>query len=319
MSAESPTGGVPGVPGARSMLVAAFARAADEFGAVAVGDPAFGWRDRSLGGPVEHEGVRRWLRVVWARSEWARGAWWTGNSAADGITGVAKPRLLSVHEHSDGPVVVRGELMTDVGGRPCAPVPALRNDPGVDEGWWAELAQSMRALDGTITTRTVADPAAVRQRIAVFFGHEVETDLRSWRPSHGDLHWNNVHRGPFAMLDWEAWGLAPRGYDAAFLLCHSLAVPAVADDIAVRFRDDLETDDGVVAQLYVLTKLLTRADGGERLDLVAPIHRHVDRLLGRRSAVTRPAIPRSTAPRSAASRPETRPPATRPPTQGEPL
>lgn len=32
-----------------------------------------------------------------------------------------------------------------------------------------------------------------------------------------------------------------------------------------------------------MTKLLTRADSGEFPELVAPIHRHADRLLGRPS------------------------------------
>lgn len=271
----------------RRMLRHALTRSVEELGASAVGEVVFGWRDRSIGCAVTRGDQRLWLRVVWSRAEWARGHWWTGNRDAGEIRSVAKPTVLEVSERGDGPTVVRAELMTLASGIPVSPTPELRAAPVVDDAWWSDLRHSLQMISRTSTTRTAVDPVGVRRRIAVFFGREVRTDVRRWRASHGDLHWNNLHAAPFSIVDWEAWGSAPRGYDAAFLLCHSLAIPEVAEEIAHRFRHDLETDDGVVSQLYVLTKLLTRADGGEHPELVAPIHRHADRLLGRPS-LTRP-------------------------------
>ncbi|WP_435746686.1 phosphotransferase [Microbacterium sp. PMB16] len=271
----------------RRMLRRALTRAVAELGARVVDDAVFGWRDRSIGCVVERGDSRLWLRVVWSRAEWARGHWWTGNRDAGEIRSVAKPTVIEVSERGDGPVVTRAELMTLATGTPVSATPELRAAPSVDGAWWTDLRHNLHLVARTPTTRTAVDPDGVCRRIFVFFGHELRTDPRRWRASHGDLHWNNLHTAPFGIVDWEAWGLAPRGYDAAFLLCHSLAIPEVAEEIARRFRHDLETEDGVVAQLYVLTKLLTRADGGEHPELVAPIHRHADRLLGR----TRPTRP----------------------------
>ena len=271
----------------REMLRAAQERFLRERGLVRKGAPVFGWRDRSVGSAVDNAGELQWLRVVWARKEWARGSWWTGNQDADVIRAAAKSRVLEVSELEEGPLTYRFELMTYQPGRPCSPTPDLRAPLGVEVGWWDALEESLGAVARTITPRKAVDDVAIVRRIRVFFGVETSTDVGQWRASHGDLHWANLHAEPFSIVDWEAWGLAPRGYDAAFLLCHSLAVPDTADEIARRFAQDLATDEGIVSQLYVMTKMLTRADGGEFPELVAPIHRHADRLLGR-TPFTRP-------------------------------
>ena len=266
----------------RTALRMAHSRALADLGLDAIGRVRFGWRDRSIGSAVEHAGSRQWLRVVWARREQAQGDWWTGNRDATSIRGVAKPRVLDARAWEEGPLVYRAELMSLLPGRACASTAVLERNPGLDDGWWEELERSLRALAETSTERRVLEPETMRRRITVFFGIDLDIDLREWLPAHGDLHWNNLHREPFAIADWEAWGLAPRGYDAAFLLGHSLAVRHAADEVARRFRGDLESDGGVISQLYVMTKLLTRADAGEHTELVPFIHRHVGRLLGAR-------------------------------------
>lgn len=266
----------------RAALRSAHSRALTDLGLDTIGRARFGWRDRSIGSVVERAGSQHWLRVVWSPRGRARGAWWTGTQEASRVSGVAKPRLLDARAWEEGPLVYRAELMTLLPGRPCSSTAVLPRTPGLDEGWWEELERSLDALSTTDTDRMVLDPDIMRRRISVFFGIEMTIDQHDWRTSHGDLHWNNLHREPFAIADWEAWGLAPRGYDAAFLLGHSLAVPHVAEQIARRFRRDLESEGGIVSQLYVMTKMLTRADAGEHEDLVPALHRHVGRLLGTR-------------------------------------
>jgi len=271
----------------RTALRLAYSRALADFGLDAIGRARFGWRDRSIGSVVERAGTRQWLRVVWSRRQWARNAWWTGNQDAAMITGVEKPRLLDVRAWEEGPLVYRAELMSLLPGRACAPTSVLARTPGLDESWWTDLERNLDAVAVTATDRTMLDPEIVRRRITVFFGIDLPVDQDDWVPSHGDLHWNNLHRDPFGIADWESWGLAPQGYDAAFLLGHSLAVPHVAEQIARRFRRDLETEGGIVSQLYVMTKLLTRADAGEHVGLVPAVHRHVGRLLGTRMPLRR--------------------------------
>lgn len=285
----------------RAVLRMAHSRALAELGLNAIGRARFGWRDRSIGSAVEHGGSRHWLRVVWARREQARGDWWTGNrDASSAIRDVTKPRVLDARAWEEGPLVYRAELMTLLPGRPCASTAVLDRAPALDDAWWEELERSLGALSDTTTDRSVLDPAIMRRRISVFFGIDMDIDPAQWLPAHGDLHWNNLHRDPFAIADWEAWGLAPQGYDAAFLLGHSLAVPDAAGQIRRRFRTDLESDGGVISQLYVMTKLLTRADAGEHTEIVPFIHRHVGRLLGTRIPLSRTSSRRDTA----AARPE---------------
>lgn len=60
------------------------------------------------------------------------------------------------------------------------------------------------------------------------------------------------------MLDWEGWGKARAGYDAATRYCYSLLVPSVAEQLDKMFSDILNTRDGVITQRYVITRLLRR-------------------------------------------------------------
>lgn len=278
----------------RPALRLAHSRALADLGLDAIGRARFGWRDRSIGSAVERAGSSYWLRVVWARREWTRSSWWAGNQESSTITGVMKPRMIDARAWDEGPLVYRADLMSLLPGRACAPTSVLERTPGLDETWWTDLERNLQAIAATPTERTVLDPEIMRRRIGVFFGIDLEVDPSDWVASHGDLHWNNLHREPFALADWESWGLAPRGYDPAFLLGHSLAVPHVADQIARRFRRDLETESGIVSQLYVMTKLLTRADAGEHVGLVPAVHRHVGRLLGTRVPLRRRAPARAT-------------------------
>lgn len=243
----------------------------------------FGWRHRSIGARVETTDGDAWLRVVWARPEWAKGSWWCGNSDAGvAIVSVSSPTILNIHEWRDDVLAYRAELMTVMPGLVIAPTPDLRRPPGLNRRWWADLHASIDRTAAVTTTRKVTDQATISHRVPVFFGTEIDTLVTTWQPAHGDLHWNNVFSNPFGVVDWEAWGLAPRGFDAAFLLCHSLAEPATAVRIQDEFQEDLNSTDGVISQLYVMTRLLSRVDGGDYRHLLRPIHRHVDRLLGRR-------------------------------------
>lgn len=178
------------------------------------------------------------------------------------------------------------ESATLLPGSRCSATPWLVAHPSLTRRWWRSLERDLAATDGVEPPVRVLDPLAVCRRISVFFGLDVDTDVRRWRMSRGGLCWSDLRGEPPAaeggtVIRRAAAGLAPRGYDAASLLCHALAVPEVAEQVAHRFRGVLDTDDGVVSQLHVLSVLLTRADAGEHPTLVAPIHRHVDRLIGR--------------------------------------
>ncbi|MFJ9839119.1 aminoglycoside phosphotransferase [Kitasatospora sp. NPDC101155] len=265
-----------------AVLQAALDDAAGHFGVAPAGEPVLGWQGRTIGARVRTAAAEeRWLRVVWARPQWARGPWWRGNEDAGLIAGVVRPEVLGVHEWDGQGLRLRAELMTFVPGRPCSGSHELRADPGLPDAWWQTLRASLDTVSAQPTERRSTDQETVTRRLRVFFGDRIDPTVTDWRAAHGDLHWNNLHGPDFALLDWEGWGLAPAGYDAAGLYCQSLLVPEVARRVWDTFADVLGTPDGVIAQLFMVTRLLSRADGGEFAELVIPLHRHVDRLIGR--------------------------------------
>jgi hypothetical protein len=247
-------------------------RAADHFGVTVIGAPSFGWRLRSVGVPVDGRYGMCWLRVVSEEPQWAQGYAWTGNLDANVITNIVKPRVLDVFEWAERDWRnQRAEMMTLLPGQPCSPTDVLREQPDVPTAWWTDLRQSLGLLSATRTKRTHADQARVTDRVRARFGDEAGTTVTDWAAAHGDLHWSNLVRPRLGMLDWELWGTAPAGTDAATLLCYSLLVPEVADHVHETFADLLDTPSGRVAQLYVVARLLRRIDGGDYPELAQPL------------------------------------------------
>lgn len=79
--------------------------------------------------------------------------------------------------------------------------------------------------------------------------------LDEWTPAHADLTWANVMGPEFCIIDWEDWGTAPRGLDAAALWGNALAVPTLADRVWNERRPDLESRPGRLMALFVCAKI----------------------------------------------------------------
>ena len=92
----------------RELLV----QAAEHFSLTLLGDPTFGWRDRSIGSQARNIDGDRWLRVDTSHNTWANGEFWTGNLDAAAIHGVPKPCVLQVHEWTEEARSIQAELMT---------------------------------------------------------------------------------------------------------------------------------------------------------------------------------------------------------------
>lgn len=254
-------------------------RAADHFGLAIAGEPRLGWLDRSIGASALRDGQKCWLRVVSEDKRWAGGDFWTGNADANVFTGLAKPRVLDVHEWEEGRQQ-RAEVMTLVPGSPCSPTDALRQMINLSDTWWTELRRTLEVVAATPTTRISVDQDLVTSRIRQRFGEVIGTAVSRWETAHGDLHWGNLMQPEFGLLDWEMWGRGPAGTDAATLFCYSLLVPDAAARVRVTFHDILDTDAGQLAQLYVISRLLRRIEKGDYPDLAAPLTAHAETLLG---------------------------------------
>lgn len=246
--------------------------AADHFGLRVTGEPVFGWRDRSIGAPTAGSHGCRWLRVVSEQTAWASGHGWTGNADANAVTGLAKPRVLAVHEWAEGEWRrQRAEVMTLLPGTPCSATDTARSDLGEDlsDGWWTELRSALDRLATTTTERVGTDQEKVDRRVHAAFGAAVDVRIQRWETVHGDLHWSNVLR-PLGILDWELWGRGPAGTDAATLYCYSLTAPPLARQVQDRFPV-LDTPDGHRALLYVAARLLHRVELGDHPQLADPL------------------------------------------------
>lgn len=240
---------------------------------------AWGWRERSIGAHVTNDRGDWWLRVVRELTAWTGGDFWRGNAEATAITGVPKPAVTWIEEWDDGDVQFRAELMTLIRANRCAATEPLRDTITLSDTWWSTLRHSVDRVANWRTGRTCLDQETVTRRLLAFCGPAVDATVTAWTTAHGDLHWANITEPQFYILDWEGWGLAPAGYDAAILYCHSLLVPAVARRVHATFADILDSEPGRLAQLYTITRLLLRIEDGDYPDLAGPLHEHLVDLL----------------------------------------
>ncbi|MFF4434394.1 hypothetical protein ACFYZ4_35220 [Streptomyces sp. NPDC001513] len=113
----------------------------------------------------------------------------------------------------------------------------MLDDPGLPDAWREALNASLDALAAR-QTRRLATPGTVTitqeqvtQTLAEAFPCLAETGIERWAPAHADLTWANVMGPEFSIIDWEDWGMAPRGRGAATLWGNALAVRTLADRV----------------------------------------------------------------------------------------
>ncbi|MFD8847584.1 hypothetical protein [Streptomyces sp. NPDC059604] len=231
--------------------------------------------ERSLGTGLDRESVVRKRRSVGARTD--RGTWvrverrgldrigvqgGDGTASAEALSEVAKPAWFSGVAWRDEtePVMWRADE-TELLSAPPVGNAVLTKEPHLSEEWWAALNTSLDALGAQHTNRIATpDTETLTQELVTRTIHSVfpgtDTSLCKWRPAHADFNWANMTAPVFCMFDWEDWGMAPRGLDAANLWGASLAVPALADRVRSERRDDLESRDGRLMTLFVAAKIL---------------------------------------------------------------
>jgi len=198
-----------------------------------------------------------------AKPEWYQGLSWQ----------VAEQRLLWRADET--------ELVT---ASPIKPGGVLITDPGLADVWWATLGRSLEALATQSITR-IATPHTVpisQERVTatiegVFPGY-VKTTVTEWAVAHADLAWANLTAPECWLLDWEDWGLAPRGWDAATLWGNSLAVPVLAERVQREYQADLGSRSGLVSQLFFCAEIIT-AGAGYAGPLAEPTRREAARLI----------------------------------------
>lgn len=186
-----------------------------------------------------------------------------GELSAPEIPNVSRPSIIRTTDWStDG--IPWCALQFTLAPSPAAAKTAALTQPiaSVDDPWLARLKQVLDRVGGMPLTRWHAHPGTIARVIARRFGARAPIDIDEWRVAHGDINWGNVTTPSLSLLDWEYWGAAPRGFDAATLLVHSIIDPAMTRKITALFADDLETPTGRVAQLYLLARHLDQIEAG---------------------------------------------------------
>lgn len=162
------------------------------------------------------------------------------------------------------------------------PIGRAANAPGLPDTWWHAFNAAMDELAGHATTRLATpdcEPITVdrvESAIRKVFPDCTNLRIEEWATAHADLGWPNLTGPELWIIDWEDWGRAPRGLDAANLWFGSLAVPEIADNVYRLRRHDLDSQTGQVMQLFKCAELLAWADEAEPLHL--PARREADRL-----------------------------------------
>jgi hypothetical protein len=241
---------------------------------------------RTVSGPVTRpDGSTAWLRVESAPQPGGR--LWEGNRLAEQILPprIPRPRLLAAYTWGAGPVF-QALVFTHVHASPVSTTPDLNKPPTVATTWWADLHTALHDLQQVPAphgrrSHTPGYIARIPTHLPEVVEADVDLTVRTWVTSHGDLHWANLTQDPLVLLDWEGWGTAPAGYDAAVLHAYALAEPDTAAKVRARFSDVLGTEDGRLAQLIICAEIVQAAPRDALHTHLARYARdHARRLLG---------------------------------------
>ncbi|MFJ3631643.1 hypothetical protein [Streptomyces sp. NPDC090112] len=238
---------------------------------------------RSLGGRTE-QGT--WVRIERRGFERIGTQGWNGTEAAAVLQGVAMPEWYQgvAWREPGEPVMWRADELELIPSSSVGKGALVLEDPDLPDEWWDALNASLDALASQQTPR-IATPDTVTitqeqvtQTLRAVFPRVADTRIERWAPAHADLTWANVMGPEFSLIDWEDWGMAPRGLDAATLWGNALAVPGLADRVQHERRADLESRDGKLMSLFFLSKIIGPY-AYEEDPLLAPARKEAERLV----------------------------------------
>ncbi|MEU2855118.1 hypothetical protein AB0K71_31050 [Streptomyces syringium] len=240
-------------------------------------------KHRSLGGRTDRG---TWVRIERRGFERIGPQGWNGTEAAAVLQGVAMPEWYQgvAWREPGEPVMWRADELELIASPPLGKGALVLKDPGLPDAWWEALNDSLDALAGQQTPR-IATPDTVTitqdlvtRTLGAVFPDVADTRIERWAPAHADLTWANVMGPELSIIDWEDWGMAPRGLDAATLWGNALAVPALADRVHQERRADLESRDGRLMSLFFLSKIVgPHAHEGD--PLLTPARKEGERLV----------------------------------------
>ncbi|GLZ28093.1 hypothetical protein Lesp02_02830 [Lentzea sp. NBRC 105346] len=230
------------------------------------------------------EGFRT-SRGTWARIEqrvpWRiKSAAWVGLEAASTIENVPMPSWYQsttwIDTHRG--LVWRADEVEFVASPSVKAAGGLEAAKDLPSTWWTGMRSSLKELGGHQTERVGVSQDHLTLRIGQVF-ENVDTTVDEWRTAHADLHWANVTVSG-QLIDWEDWGLAPRGHDAATLWQASLPDSDLLARVEAEFADDLQTRSGKLSQLmHCANAIRIAAQRGTTTPFLEPATAEAEKLL----------------------------------------
>jgi hypothetical protein len=243
----------------------------------------WGWHGRTLSQPVSAPGGPAWLRLACSPSSQIARTFWDGSVQAQQLipATVPRPRLRETHDWTDDAWEYRAEVYDRVTVGPIAQSPSPTAVPDLPGPWWAALRTALADITSVATDRYTIEQQYLDWAMPRFLGNTPGTTVPAWTTAHGDLHWANLCAPQLQILDWEGWGLAPAGYDAATLHSYSLLMPVIAERIRAELAEVLGTPGGRFAELVTITEILHSTARGDNLPLAEPLRQRAAHLLNR--------------------------------------
>jgi hypothetical protein len=276
----------PDDPGIARRMRAAHAQACTTLQArpAPTGHEAWGWHGRTLGRPVNTPHGPAWLRLHSTRTDQLIDTFWNGAIDAHRSmpSSIPRPRLLGWHDWTDQPWTYRAELYEQIATRPVASRAILTTDPDLPKTWWTTVRTALDDIAAIQTDRVTIHQGFLAWAMPHYLGSPINGRTSvSWATAHGDFHYANLCGPRLCILDWEGWGTAPTGYDAAMLHSYSLLIPTTAARIRHELAHLLDTRNGQFAELAAITELLHTTTHGDNLELAGPLRQRAAILLGR--------------------------------------
>ncbi|WP_405986252.1 hypothetical protein [Streptomyces sp. NBC_00872] len=238
----------------------------------------WGWEGKTLSKPAKD---RLWLRLAAVPADKVATSSWDGPEMAEKLIphGVPRPGLRGVHEWNDGIYAYRAELYDRLKGEPVSKGPLPPEVLDLPDSWWASLRRALAVVSSVPTDRVAVRQQRLHWAMPQFIRADVQTQVPEWTTAHADIQWSNLVGPELSIIDWERWGLAPTGYDAATLYVSSLTVPEVAKKVWHCFGSVLDSPAGRFSQLVAASEYIQGIQRGNNLELEAPLRKLIAQLL----------------------------------------
>ncbi|MFF3855739.1 phosphotransferase [Micromonospora sp. NPDC002575] len=195
---------------------------------------------------------------------------------------IPRPQLWHWHDWTDQTWAYRSELYEYVAADTVAMHAVITAPLNMPADWWTSARTALQNITTIDTARVTVQPGFLAWAMPRYLGISAsDYTALPWAPAHGDFHFANLCAPALRILDWEGWGLAPAGYDAAMLHSYSLLTPDVANRVQHELAHLLATPAGRYAELTVIAELLDAAEQGINRELTEPLRRRAATILGR--------------------------------------